>query len=117
MVLSSGGNQWLSCTSAVPSESVCVFFLCIAIQKCGKIINQSDSISNIDISRELVLTEKVYYIHYTDNGQSLYRGSGVRLPRLAFRFSPSCRPCSAFPNLFFHRQSSVILQESCQFSL
>lgn len=59
MVLSSRRNQWLSCTSAVPSESVSVFFVCIAVQKCGKIC-QSYSMSNIDVSRDLVC------IYYTD---------------------------------------------------
>jgi hypothetical protein len=57
MVLSSRRDQWLSCTSAVPSESVSVFFVCIAIQKCGKIC-QSYSISNIDVSTDLV---RIYY--------------------------------------------------------
>lgn len=105
MVLSSRRNQWLSCTPAVPSESVSVFFLWIAIQKCGKMISLSYSISNIDISRELVFIEKMYYIHYADNGQSWYRGSGVRLPRLAFCFSPPPRPCSALPN-----SSSIVVR-------
>jgi hypothetical protein len=81
-----------------------VSFLCIAVQICGKMISQSDGISNIDISRELVLTEKICCIHYTDNGQSLYRDSGDGLPRLAFQFSPSCHPCSALPN-----SSSIIV--------
>jgi len=36
--------------------------LCKAIQKCGKMISQSDNISSVDISRELLLIEKIYYI-------------------------------------------------------
>jgi len=70
----------------------------------------SYNLHNLDISRELVFIEKIYYIHYADNGQSLYGGSGVRLPRLAFCFSPSCRPCSALPN-----SSSIVVSHQSSY--